>query len=356
MPGVLTGYDRKVRVRRYQGAGVALAVLATAGIAVSALPRGGGAGAGNVSAASSTAATKQGPDYCSHQQWFRVHAAGPEGTDNLVPDPAPYQANCEALQTAVRSVFPSAYVVPEFNADLTLDPRVDQALLKKVNAEPDPAKRAADTAKNFGSELKSLALHPEDRANVYMPGQYELVTTAGRESFGAGSAVASNEVPAEGFPGTADSYDCAKMPAALKGKDQCTPVAVPGGWHAALWGLAPGGEEPARQMGVLAGGRGTTIVAVGGGNDFQAWYHQGMYDTSFGWSLPGDTWINRWTGQTYEGSAPPTVHARTDQQWTQFLASPGLRKYAEGYPAYVRATMPSKGTVPHPSGSPTHSH
>ena len=43
VPGVLTGYAHRVKVRRYQAAGVAAAALAAAGIAVSALPHGGGA-------------------------------------------------------------------------------------------------------------------------------------------------------------------------------------------------------------------------------------------------------------------------------------------------------------------------
>lgn len=338
VPGVLTGYDRKVRLRRYQGAGVALAVLAAAGVAVGTLPRGG---AGNVSAASAT--SNQGPGYCSHQNWLNVRGA------TLIPDPTPYQANCEALQTALHTVVPAAYVVPDFNADLTLDPRVDQALLKKVNAENDPVKRYADTAKYFGSELKYLAIHPEDPANVYMPDRYELVTSTSREEIGVGLGVPTKEVPAEAFPGTDDSYDCAKMPAILKGKVQCTPVAVASRWHGALWNIPARGVDDATQMVVLTDGHGKTLTLGGSGNDHQAWYHEGLYDKSFGWSLPGDTWIDRWTGQTHEGSAPPALQAWTDQQWAQFVASPELQKYADGYLDYAAKTKPKPD--PRPSNS-----
>jgi hypothetical protein len=82
-----------------------------------------------------------------------------------------------------------------------------------------------------------------------------------------------------------------------------------------------------------------------------------MYDKNMGWNLPGDTWINRWTGQTHEGSAPPALHALTEAQWAQFLDSPALQKFADSYLAYV-ATMPAGNGYgsQQPAPSPTRSH
>jgi hypothetical protein len=339
VPTVLTGYRRKVKIRRYQGAGVALAVLATAGIAAGALPRGTGNGAGKESAAAAPATQYTG--YCEHRQWIAKSRAGVIVAGQLAPDPAADQANCEALQTALQSVFPTAQIVPQFNADLTRDPRVDQSLVKQVNAEQytDPGKWSTDTAKYFGSELKYLAVHPEDPANVYMPDQYELVTSAGRESLGV-SRASDTTVPGhpEAFVGFAESNDCANIPSVLVGKVHCTPVGVADGWHGALWDTPPGGVDAAKQTGVMTNGRGKTIELWGDGDDYQGWYHEGMYSIGMGGmgsGLPGNTWINRWTGQTSEGSAPPTLHALTDAQWTQLLGAPAFQKFADSYLAYL---------------------
>lgn len=357
VPTVLTGYRRRVKIRRYQGAGVALAVLATAGVAVSALPR----GTDDAKVTPATGPAKQYTGYCEHRQWVAI----PMITVNSVSTPAPDaqaaadQANCKALQAALQSVYPTAQIVPQFNADLTRDPRVDQSLLKKIDAYEytDPGKWSADTAKNFGSELKYLAVHPEDPANIYMPDQYELVTSAGRESLGV-SRASDTTVPnhPEVFVGLAESNNCANIPSVLVGKIHCTPVGgVADGWHGALWDTPPGGVDAAKQTGVMTNGRGTSIELWGDGNDYQAWYHEGMYTigmNGMGSGLPGDTWINRWTGQTYEGSAPPALHALTDAQWTQFLNAPAFQKFADSYLAYLAKLPAPQQAAP----SPTRSH
>ena len=351
VPGVLAGYERKVKVRRYQAAGAALAVLAAMGATVSALPRGGGA----ASQSPGSPAKKQGTDYCQHRQWLSMPQRGTVLVGLQEPDPAADQANCEALQTALQTVFPSAHVVPQYNADLALDPRVDQALVKETDAEmtTDPGKGSADAAKYFGAELKYLALHPEDPANVYLPNRYELITPAGRESLGIGLA-SDTTVPGhpEAFVGLARSNDCGNIPSVLVGKVRCTPVGIAGGWHGALWNTPPGGVDAAKLTAVLTDGRGKSISLWGDGNDWQAWYHEGTYDKGIGVNLPGDTWINRWTGQTYKGAQPPPVHALTEEQWRQFLDSSAFQKFADSYLAYLDK-LPA---LEQPGPSPTRSH
>ena len=356
VPGVLTGYAHKAKVRRYQSAGVALAVLATAGVAISALPRGSGAGAGKESAAAAPATQYTG--YCEHREWIQTPMISVQLATTLAPGPqiSADQANCKALQAALQSVYPTAQIVPQFNADLSRDPRVDQSLVKQVNAYQytDPGRWSTDTAKYFGSELKYLAVHPEDPANLYMPDQYELVTSAGRESLGV-SRASDTTVPShpEVFVGLAESNGCADIPSVLIGKIHCTPVGATDGWHGALWNTPPGGANAAMLTGVMTDGRGKSIELWGVGNDYQAWYHEGMYSTGMGGSdLPGNTWINRWTGQTYEGSAPPAVHALTEAQWAQFLDSPAFQKFAGSYLAYLDG-LP---TPQQPAASPSRGH
>ncbi|WP_194907600.1 hypothetical protein [Catenulispora rubra] len=362
VPTVLTGYRHRVRIRRYQGAGVALAVLATAGVAVSALPRGTGTGTGTDAGmvTPGTAPAKQYTGYCEHRQWVAIPSIEVISVNALAPDAqaAADQANCKALQTALQSVYPTVQIVPQFNPDLTRDPRVDQSLLKRIDANKssDPGKWSADTAKNFGAELKYLAVHPEDPANTYMPDQYEIVTAAGRESLGV-SRASDATVPnhPEVFVGLAESDNCANIPSVLVGKIHCTPVGVAAGWHGALWDTPPGGVNAAQQTGVVTNGRGTAIELWGDGNDYQAWYHEGMYTVGMGGmgsGLPGNTWINRWTGQTYEGDAPPSLHALTDAQWAQFLNAPAFQKFADSYLAYL-SKLP---TPQHGAPSPTRSH
>jgi hypothetical protein len=178
VPAVLAGYERKVKVRRYQSAGIALAVLATAGAAISALPRGGAAGS-----ASPAASGAQSVDYCKHHQWTPAAA---DGAKTLHVDLPVFHTNCEALRTALQSVFPDAELVPLFNRNLALDPRVDQTLLKKIQQKTDTTKSVDDAEKYFGAELDYLADHPEDPANVYVPDHYTLITPAGPEGVGVG--------------------------------------------------------------------------------------------------------------------------------------------------------------------------
>jgi len=351
VPAVLTGYRRRVKTRRYQSAGVALAVLATAGAAVSTLPRGGDA----VKVTPATAPANQNTNYCGHRQWADVSPLSPNTTRPLAADPrvAADQANCEAFQTAVRAVFPAARIVPVFTADLGLDPRVDQALLKQVDADEytNADQWSADIAKHFGSELKYLAVHPEDPANVYMPDAYELVTAAGRELVDAGIVAPLAVGHPEPIMGVIDSHDCANVPNALAGKSHCTPVGADGGWHGALWNVPADGPFPPRLTGVMVDSRGKNVGLWGGGYDYQAWYHEGTYEKGTGWPLPGDTWINRWTGQTFHGGNPPVVHALTEAQWKQLLDSPTFQTFADGYLTYVDKRSPKD-----PASSSTHSH
>lgn len=267
VPAVLAGYEHKVKVRRYQSAGIALAVLAAGGAAISALPYSNGTNS------QSAAAGAQSVDYCQHEQWGLASTVAADGTKHLSADPSAYHANCEALRTALQEVFPGAQLVPQYNADLTGDPRVDQTLVRELMPEQkaDPAKWHADEIKYFGAELKYLAVHPEDPANVYIPNQYTVVMPGGREDLGVSRA--------------ADSADCTKRPAALKESAQCTPVGVTGGWHGVVWN-----SDDHAQLAVLTNGHGTSIEL----------------------STPGS-------------------HALTEKQWAQFLGSPALQKFANVY-------------------------
>lgn len=355
VPAALTGYERKVRTRRYQGAGVALAVLATAGVAVSALPRGSSGGAGDAGVAAGS--NPPSADYCTHQYWSP--AIGTIMPGELTPDPSPYEANCHALQTALKAVFPTAYVVPTFTSYLARDSRVDQALLAKVNGyeHSDPVKWSTDMAKYFGSELKYLALHPDDPANVYAPNQYELVTPAGRETMETGSAVPGAKVPSAGFVGTIESADCSKMPPILKGKDQCTSVGLAGGWQGSLWSVPAGGVDEPKFSAVMTKGQDKSVFLTGNGDDYQAWYHEGMYVKNMGDApgadLPGNTWINRWTGEKAHGTQPPVVHALSQAQWQQFVNSPGFQTFADSYRSFLdHQKLPKPAS--HPSSAAAH--
>jgi hypothetical protein len=350
VPGVLAGYEHKVKVRRRQAAGVALGLLATAGVAIGALPHGSGVGSRPTAADG-----PQSTDYCKHHQW--IPAPGPDGgtvvsvggTD-LVADPPLFHTDCEALRTALQAVFPDTQLVPQYNADLALDPRVDQTLVKQVEAEQhtDPPKGDADQTEYFGAELQNLAVHPEDPANIYLPEEYTLVTPAGREALGVSRAVGKADPRFPGtFVGTADSYDCAKMPAALKGSVQCTPVGVAGGWHGALWKTPPAGENRAQLVAVLTNGRGTSIELFTSGGDDEGWYVQGDKRPNGSY-----TWVNRWTGQTYEGTRSPDSRALTEEQWTRFLGSSAFRKFADVY----LVGLSKAGTQPQAVPSPTRSH
>ncbi|ACU69199.1 hypothetical protein Caci_0246 [Catenulispora acidiphila DSM 44928] len=324
VPNVLTGYAHKVKVRRYQGAGVAVAALAAAGIAVNVLPHGTG---GAPPTTSSATPVQQSPDYCQHQQWVRVSAGVVVQNGNvplaipLSPDPRADQASCDALQKALHAVFPEARLIPAFNPDLTRDPRLDQARVRTIEMEEttDPNKWSADLTKYFGSELTRLAAHPEDPVNVYMPGQYTLVTPGVRESFGVAFVTAAPVANApESFVGSVGSEDCEKMPAALKDKDQCTSVGVSAGWHGALWNTPAQGVNAPEQTVVLTNGSGTRFQLNAHGTDDSA-----------------------------RGIAP-SGNALTDEQWARLVASPALQKYADDY--FGKAPV-----VPHSTPSPTHS-
>ena len=340
VPGVLTGYAHRVKVRRYQaaGVGVALAVLATAGTTVSALPHRGDATA--------PGAGSQGIDYCGHQHWVWTPDPGTVVVDKLATNPVADQANCEATQTALRSAFPGVQVIPDYHADLTMDSRADQTLVKKDLDElsyVDPVKGSADEMKDFGSELKYLAVHPEDPANVYYPDGYTLVTAAGREHVSIRLAIDGgyDQAHPATFVGTAASNDCGKMPAALNKTVQCTTVGVADGWHGALW-REPNSYGTTWQLSaVLTGRRGKTI-ALNIGNDDSAWYREGTYtgtldntDSTDSTNTGNTKWINRWTGKTAVGRNPPASHVVTEDQVAGFLDSYGFQKYADGYLAYL---------------------
>lgn len=324
VPGVLTDYARRVKVQRYRGAGVAVAALAAAGIAISVLPHGT---VGAPPTTSPTTSAQQGSDYCRHQQWVRGSAGVvvQNGTLPLTiplsPDPRADQASCDALQKALHAVFPEARLIPAFNPDLTRDPRLDQAQVRMIGTEEitDPNKWSADLTKSFGSELTRLAAHPEDPVNVYMPGQYTLLTPGVRESFGVAFVTAAPVANApESFVGLVGSEDCEKMPAALKGKDQCTSVGVSDGWHGALWSTPTQGVNAPEQTVVLTNGSGTRFQFNAHGTD----------DSARGIALSGS--------------------ALTDAQWAQLVASPALQKYADDY--FGKAPV-----VPQSTPSPTHS-
>lgn len=295
VPGVLTGYAHRVKVRRYQAVGLAaVAVLATAGVAASALPHRG--------AAAAPAAVSQDTDYCAHQHWVANPNPNVVVVNKLTTDPAADQANCEALRTALRSALPDAQLIPDSEPDLTLDTRVDQALVKKIDDEVhyhDPMKGEADRAKYFGPELAYLADHPEDPANVYYPDGYTLVTAAGREQVGIRSVTKGGYVPGrpDTFVGSYDSGDCAKVPAALKNV-QCTPVGMAGAWHGALWRRLNPNSNVWELTAVLTGGQGQAIAVSTEADDVGG-------------------------------------HIMTEQQMVAVLDSSAFQKYADGYFAYL---------------------
>lgn len=336
VPAVLTGYQHRVKVRRYQGAGVALAVLATAGVGISVLPRDGVRRETTVVAPAS-----REPDHCKHQRWSvmpvpHIGAAAQES------DPGPDQANCEALTTALRSMFPQAGLVPDYVPDLTLDTRLDQALVNRVSAEKKSGspQGQADETKYFGSELKYLAVHPDDPANVYDPIGYTLITPAGREHLGVilGPGRAVPGYPAS-FVGSVDSDACGNMPAALAGKAECTPVGTADGWHGALWKnsylITTGWESVA----VVTDKQGKSIQFLASGYDGEAWYQKSEYE-GFQSDPQSTTWVNRWTGQTASATNPPGSHALSQQQWAAFFDSPAFQRYADSYLAYA-SKLPS---------------
>lgn len=294
VPGVLTGYEQKVRARRYQAAGLALAVLAAAGTAVGVLPRGGQA---------APASASQDTDYCTHQHWVFTPSQDVTVENKLAASPAADQKNCDALRTALRSAFPGAQLVPKYTPDLTLDTRLDQALVKEVEDEihyHDPVKGTADQVKYFGSELKYLAAHPEDPANVFHPDSYVLITAAGREQIGVHSMTNGGGPPdLLDEPGTfvsaIASPDCEKVPATLKNTVRCTTVGVVGGWHGALWQGPDPSSVTSLLKGVLTGEHGRTIGFSAGGAD----------------------------------------DALTGSQMAAFLGSSAFQKYADSYLAYI---------------------
>lgn len=341
VPAVLTGYGHRVKVRRYQAAGVALAVLATAGAAISVLPRNG---VGRESTA--VAPASQEPDHCQHQRWSVVPVPH-VGADARESDPGPDQANCEALTTALRAVVPQAGLVPDYVPDLTLDTRLDQALVKRVSDEKKSGspQGQADEIKYFGAELKYLAVHPDDPANVYNPIGYTLVTAAGREHLGIilGPGKSTPGYPAS-FVGSIDSNDCKNMPAALAGKAECTPVGTADGWHGALWKdsymITTGWASAA----VVTDKQGKSIQFLATGYDGEAWYQESEYE---GFQSPqSTTWVNRWTGQTSSAANPPASHALTQQQWAVFFTSPAFQKYADSYAAYA-GKLPTQAAPTH---------
>lgn len=360
VPAVLTGYEQRVKVRRYQAAGVVLAVLATAGAAATALPRGG---TGREPVAGPQ--VFQGPDYCKHQHWAESPDTDTDVADHMSQNPSAEQANCEALQSALRSVFPEARLMPDFTAELAFDPRVDHAQVKKIEAEARNKSDSyfSDLAKYFGSELKYLALHPEDPANVYLPGRYTLITAGGREQITLGLETGP---PGYGAPELGvlaiDSLDCGKMPSELAGKMQCTPVGTANAWHGTLWKTIEDPWNPWRAVAIVTDRRDQRLEVSGRAYDEEAWYEDGAYTTGIP-AGPGPlkmpTWINRWTGQTSQSWAPPASHALTQQQWARFLDSPALAEYADSYLGYVKKVPRSEGTeAPRstPSQSPSQSH
>ncbi|MEY9926914.1 hypothetical protein ABH926_001539 [Catenulispora sp. GP43] len=307
VPGVLTGYAHRVKVRRYQAAGVALAVLATTGAAVSALPHRGDAVA--------PASVSQEADYCTHQHWVSTPNPGTVVVNDLAKSPAADQANCEAMRAALRSAFPGAQLIPDYQADLTLDSRIDQTLVKKDHDElsyVDPIKGSADQTKDFGSELKYLAVHPEDPANVYYPDGYTLVTAAGRAQLSIRSAT----------------------DATLGKTTRCSTVGVTGGWHGPLC-QAYGYNTTWQLSAVLTGRQGKTVEFAFGDDD-TAWYREGAYTGTLADRADKNTkWINRWTGKTAVGQNPPVSHVVTLEQAGSFLDSSAFQKYADGYLAYL---------------------
>jgi hypothetical protein len=281
VPAVVAGYERRIKVRRYQALGATLSVVAVAAVGVNVLPGGGRAAS---AAAVSDYPTGNFPNDGCTQHWV---TPGPHDQGGWVPSPTASQERdfCNGLMGAVHDVFPGAQLLITQTPDLQRDARIDQAKLNAYNlansqsqasvrASRDPATPQdpaphppalppdlAAFGKALDAETKRLHDHPEDPANEVSGQQYTLKTTEGSADFEASFLV----------PGTPVRHlDCAGVQ-----PSECASISLPDGWHGALvWGSsaldpkAGAGSTNGVQLD-LSDGRGHVFEASSG-MEFQA--------------------------------------------------------------------------------------
>jgi hypothetical protein len=312
------------------------AVLATAGSA----PRRGPDTTSPASQPQVASPASQSTDYCGHQNWLATPPKAP-GFLTAVPsnDPSAAQADCAALQSALRTLFPDARIVPAAGVDLELDPHLDQAELAKAVAGLPPRGPAWQQAilDNFGAELRYVHDHPANPANIFLPGEYSVVMPGGRED-----VVDMNLVPGKGptkldghkiGPGWAGSDDCA-YPLTTP-PHPCTQVGTSGGWHGALWGAA-GNSQAAADLIVDFEGSGGKIISILIATSSDGAWQPATDGKGQPLATPG-TVVNRWTGQTADSKNRPASAALTQAQWIQVLDSPALQHYADSYLSYAES-------------------
>ncbi|MBW8803970.1 MAG: hypothetical protein JF587_08940 [Catenulisporales bacterium] len=346
VPDVLAGYDRGVKARRYRVAGTAVAVLAVAATAVSVLPRSGHGSPGPTAPTTPTAAKRTGQDLdfqnsgC-HQHWVRSYTNIKYGDGGPVSDHlATDDANCRALTTALRSVFPDATLTPRYSANLHLDPRIDQEQLKQYLSKLSPSAAHSPMPvfpPQLAAESEYLATHPEDPANVADPSTYTLITPAGRERVAlAYSAEAA-------MPAGSD-LKCAKASADFNASSGCVPLGSADGWHGALHfnvDASPGAAY--RMEASLADGHGHYVTLTASGVDTDAWRLPaagGTFDPKTA------RWTNRLTGQQYVGGQPPKTPALNAEQYARLYNSKAFQSFLNQYASYQQS-------LPTMQGSPT---
>lgn len=343
VPAVLIGNRRRARVRRYRTAGAAFAVLATVGAAVLATAGSTVRREPDTTSPGSrqelTSPASQPTDYCGHQNWLATPPKIP-GFLTAVPseDPSAAQADCEALQSALRTLFPDARIGPAAGVDLELDPHVDHAKLAKAVAGLPPRGSAWQQAilEYFGAELRYVHDHLANPANIFLPGEYSVVMPGGREDVVDMNLVPQGRdtrVDKKIAPGWAGSSDCAYP--LTKPPHPCTMVGTSGGWHGALWGAA-GNSETAADLIVDLESSGGKIISVLIATSSDGAREPKTDGTGQPLSASGPV-VNRWTGQTANSTNRPAAAALTQAQWIRFLDSPALQQYADSYLSYAES-------------------
>ena len=340
VPGVLSGYQRQVKVRRFQAVGGALAVLAVAAVGVSILPSGGGPATKPVPATSSPAPGSFRNEGCT-QHWASSELDAPRES-----------VFCEALTAVIRASAPGATFTPRFftPSDLGKDPRIDQTLyakylaeIKSIGRKPTdmPAFDAAMTA-----EVQRLQAHPEDPLNTAQPNSYTLGTALGRATFDVKYATYVDSDLKAG-DGTAQWATCAGVKAGSRGSDRCTPVAV-GDWHGTV---AYGDDDPTKTyllQATLTDGRNHYFVLSSTGTEDQSWKFAGVptgtpgpdgqttYVDAKGQKSPTQTWTNVRTHEiVHGGDFAPRTPALTPAQFTALVSTPQFAAFLDkALPAY----------------------
>lgn len=355
VPAVLADYGRDVRFRRYRAAGTAvaaLAVLAVAATAAGVLPR---SGSGTTRPAGPTTPTLTAAptpaDFQNsgcHQHWAMTYDDSHfTGGNRLSDHQGADEANCQALLTALHSVFPAANLEFHFNPNLTLDARIDQAQLKQFtdlqlhSGQPGAANAAMPAfSTKLQNENEYLRQHPEDPANVADPTAATLATPAGRETFLLTYGT-TPPVPGNDFP-----TDCANEPSDFKKYAGCTALRA-GAWHGALtWATKLDDDFQYTMAAVLTDDHGHYVHLNATGADDAAWEQATPPDAGGRVDPQTTRWINNRTHQErVGGSFAPKSPALNEKQYAQLYTSPGFAAFLDEFLAYKLA---------HPGQVPPH--